>query len=781
MNLNIKDGRRFPSTKFAFNGKRKKKVMKNKAVLIVLLLIVSLSIASASCGGKRDNDDDSADDENVSDDDAIDDDSAGGDDDATTGRRVYSLNGTWEVEESVENSPPTSFTHTSPVPGLLFLANPPFAKVGLLSPRKRDYFWYRTTFNVQDESRDRAELVIHKAQFGVSVWFNDQHLGNYDGAFTAARFRADEAMNWRGANTLLVRVGAWRNGVPIDEPASQDIEKRSWFPGIWDDVELIVSSTPHIVRTKIEPNIDTGVVKVLTTLRNDSVTARTVTLRTGAIDPEGLFASTTDNATVSLAAGDETTVSQTVRMKASFCLWTPDSPFLYTMKTQVVSSTDELDRLETRFGMRTVEWRAGTDKGFYLNGERLLLRGSNIAIHRFMEDKNAGTKLWDDTWIRKLLSDNPKALHWNVFRFHLGRAPRLWYDIADEVGILLADEFMFWGIARLRDDFWSQEKLQQRYFDWVMESWNHPSIAWWDGANETMGGKANRVIEAVRGLDSTRQWENGGGLNNYGSGLGEPTGAADPIEDHPYVSHSNMEDFDANDGQPSQTTAWNDPTHAYVLNEYGGLWLNRDGTPTGISKGDYRDILGWGSFRPDEYREAYAYLIGGETLFWRAHRGYEAVQHFLYLGQDRKEGAVCDNFIDLENLILEPRWFEAAYNAFAPFAVYIDSWRDEAPAAPSFALPLIVMNDHADLISGEVRVVALADDGSTLSESAPQFVSVEPYGATSVAIEMETPASSRYSLFAILTPAMDDDPVVYDRRKIGFTHVGEPSPDAPVF
>jgi len=759
--------------------------MKSFSIWAMLFILTCLASGFVLSGCGCGDDDDSGgddDDNNNNDDDAGDDtgDDDDDDDDATVGRRVYSLNGTWEVEESLDETPPRNFSHTAPVPGFLSLAEPPFGRVGRLS-RERNYFWYRTTFDSHDQPRDYAELVIHKARFGVSVWLNGNDLGKYDGAFTAARFRVDKAMKWGETNTLLVRVGAWRTGVPIDEPASQDIEKKTWFPGIWDDVELIVSGTPHIVRTKIEPNIDTGVVKVLTTLRNDGEAARTVTIRTGATDPAGSSASSTGDTVIELAAGGETTVVQSVSMQESFFLWTPENPFLYNMRTQVLSSGEELDRLVTRFGMRTVEWRAGADKGFYLNGERMLLRGSNIAIHRFSEDPNAGAKLWDEVWIRKLLTENPTALHWNVIRFHLGRAPRLWYDIADEVGLLLADEYMFWGIARLSDDFWSLEKLRERYTSWVMESWNHPSIVWWDGANETMGGKANEVIRVVRELDSTRAWENGGGLNNYHTGLAEPTDPADPIEDHPYLSHQDMQDFDTNDGQPSQTTAWDDPTHAYIINEYGGLWLRRDGTPTGISRKDYRNLLGGSSFTPAEYREAYAYLVGGETLFWRAHRGYEVVQHFLYLGQDRNEGAVCDNFIDLENLILEPRWFEAAYNAFAPFAVYIDSWRDEPPADPSFALPLIVMNDHADYRSGEVRVVALADDGSTLSESTPQFVSVEPYGATSVAIEMETPASSRYSIFAILTPAMDDDPVVYDRRKIGFTHVGEPSPDAPAF
>lgn len=63
------------------------------------------------------------------------------------------------------------------------------------------------------------------------------------------------------------------------------------------------------------------------------------------------------------------------------------------------------------------------------------------------------------------------------------------------------------------------------------------------------------------------------------------------------------------------------------------------------------------------YREAHAYLVGGLTEFWRAHRAYAGVQHFVYLTASHW---TADNFLDPEQLEIEPRWFEYAKNAFAP-------------------------------------------------------------------------------------------------------------------
>src|SRR6185436_18314295 len=127
-------------------------------------------------------------------------------------------------------------------------------------------------------------------------------------------------------------------------------------------------------------------------------------------------------------------------------LWTLDDPFLYVMQTTIRDAADPdavIDLLDTRFGMREVLWRGGADRGFYLNGQLTPLRGSNITLHRFFEDPSAGTLPWDESWVRKLLVDTPKELGWNVFRMTLGRAPNRWYDILDEAGILVADEFAF--------------------------------------------------------------------------------------------------------------------------------------------------------------------------------------------------------------------------------------------------------------------------------------------------------------------------------------------------
>ncbi len=108
---------------------------------------------------------------------------------------------------------------------------------------------------------------------------------------------------------------------------------------------------------------------------------------------------------------------------------------------------------------------------------------------------------------------------------------------------------------------------------------NHPSVAWWDINNETRDTILTGLISELRTLDlSNRAWDNGYNL---------PEGDNDPVEDHNYRFYSkgfggpvaNLEKFQ--DGMAEKTTNAPHPTaHACVLNEYGWLWLKRNGQPT---------------------------------------------------------------------------------------------------------------------------------------------------------------------------------------------------------
>lgn len=700
------------------------------------------------------------------------------------GRSTLSLNGTWEVEQgSLGETPPSSYGHSTSVPGLLTTASPPFDEIGVQSDA-REAFWLRRTFTTE-APHHVALLRFHKAKYGLTVWLDGELLGDHHGAFTGATFDVTGKVQAGATHTIVARLGAWRDGVPAEVPIGQDAEKLRWIPGLYDDVELILSGSPHVSNTQLlVESLEQSRVLLRTWLTNQHGRRETAQVRTVIYEWES-GAEASDEIIDEVALGPDVTAAleQSIRLHAAR-LWSPEDPFLYVARTDVFVEGALRDSHETRFGVRTTDWRAdGPDgPGFYLNGARYGLRGTNITLHRFFEDDEAGTLPWDEAWVRKLLGTHPKDLHWNTARMTIGRAPRMWYRVADEVGLLLADEFMMWTFIDDSDDTWSVDLMADEYAAWMAEAWNHPSIAWWDGANETADERVNTAIDAVRGMDPSRDWESGG--------FNPPNAEGDPIEDHPYVFFPNLpSDIDAlddNDGQPPQggvptisVLTWEAPSHPYVLNEYGWLWLDRDGTPTALSEGVWDHLIGAGPHSAAVYREAYAYLVAGLTGFWRSHGGYAGVLHFTHLGYSREGGATSDNWIDVANLTLEPRWERYAAAAFAPTAAYIDTWNTDWTAGETVDVPVRLVNDEAVAVSGVLLLRAVSETGTVLYESEPHAVSVDAWATTEREVPLVVPTQTGpWVLDAVLTPE-GERPSSWSRRKVGFANYGIEGPPLP--
>jgi len=97
--------------------------------------------------------------------------------------------------------------------------------------------------------------------------------------------------------------------------------------------------------------------------------------------------------------------------------------------------------------MREFRFDNATGRG-YLNGKVYYLRGGNIELGQYMcDDPKCGSQPWDARWVRKLVAEIPKRLHWNAFRYNLSVMPEMWLDIADEEGILVQYERPFGDIA----------------------------------------------------------------------------------------------------------------------------------------------------------------------------------------------------------------------------------------------------------------------------------------------------------------------------------------------
>lgn len=649
-------------------------------------------------------------------------------------RRVIPLDGTWDIAEGAMDKAPDRFDRRVAVPGLVDMAKPAFAEVGVKSKR-REAFWYRRTFRVEGPIPAVAVLKVHKAKFGTRVILNGTPLGDHLPCFTPGLFDAVKALR-AGDNEILIRVGAFRDSVPKPIPSGWDYEKQKFIPGVYDSVKLILTGSPHIIRVQAAGDIEKKSVTVQAWVKPSKPAAAAklqVTIReagTGAVAGEGQCEIP--------AAGDGPERTGQVTIPIRNCrLWSPESPFLYELEVR-----GEADAIETRFGMRTFSLDPATGRAM-LNGKPYFMRGSNVTIYRFFEDAERGDKPWRQEWVRRLHKAF-RGMGWNSLRYCIGFPPDFWYRIADEEGFLIQDEFPIWNMSAKAGDFDANE-LAQEFTEWMQERWNHPCVVIWDACNETRTGETGKAIKKVRGLDlSNRPWDNGWGPGGQ---------SGDSWEQHPY--HFYRASFKLADiAKAGGTLGWKPGKGPVIVNEYGWLWLNRDGTATTLTSKLYENLLGKNSTTAQR-RHTYARYLAAETEFWRSHRACAGVLHFCGLGYSRADGQTSDHWLDLEKLTWEPEFFKYVRDSFAPVGLMIDAWAEEYPAGKQHEFPVVVINDLYENCKAEVRFRILRD-GATVQEKT-QPVEVPALGEAKLTFAMDVPAKTgKYQVeAAIIRPGAD--------------------------
>ena len=680
-------------------------------------------------------------------------------------RRTISLEGTWKIAEGSMTEAPELYDHTVPVPGLISMATPAFKEVGpKVSDRRsliqddtlREAFWYYRTFNLDGPVPEVAIIKVAKAMFGTKVYLNGRDMGEHLPCFTPGYFDVKDALK-TGINELRIRVGSCRNSIPPNFPDGFDFEKERYIPGIFDNVELILSGTPRIVTVQAAPEISDEQVRIQVRLKNKNKTdASRISFVVKETRSQKIAGKLTTNVNFSRNA-EEKLVEVLFPIK-SCRLWSPEDPFLYDL----VVTTDG-DEYETRFGMR--EFRYDTLSGqTILNGKPYFMRGTNITLYRFFEDTACKDLPWNNDWVRKL-HQSFKQFHWNGVRYCIGLAPEEWYRIADEEGILIQNEFPIWyggrgwcvWPAELKAD-----ELEKEYTEWMQEQWNHPSVVIWDASNETVShdGRTEEIAEAVkkvRSLDmSNRPWD-----NSY-SNVRSP---GDVMELHPYhfydpgFSLKDIARADINPGGQSGKTNF-----MKIINEYGWLWLNRDGSPTTLTMDLYKNLLGENS-TVNQRRHLYATYLAAETEFWRCHRQCAAVLHFTTLAYSRKDGQTSDHFRDVGNVLYDDEFMKYMPDAFSPVGLMLDEWGDEIETGISHDFKIMVINDLEPEWEGKVWV-RIFDKDRIISERSAG-INIPSFGQDSVRISLMTPVSpGTYTVIAFLE--RDKDKPVRSYREIPF-------------
>jgi hypothetical protein len=522
-----------------------------------------------------------------------------------------------------------------------------------------------------------------------------------------------------GNNELIIRVGQ-RENLPPHSAVGNDLERAEWIPGIWGDVLLVQSGNPRITLVQTLPRIEDSSVVVRVSIHNTSQREADCSVRTlvrEKVSSEEVADG--EMADIHLPPGSMRVLEFRRRIENPR-LWSPDDPFLYDVESTVLAGDLPVDCLCTTFGMREFSI---SGSGFTLNGERIFLRGGNIAFHRFLSDAGRAGLPWDRAWIRKVLIDIPKTHHFNFFRNHLGHMYNRWYDIADEHGLLLQDEWMFWTTRG------SKEQITKEFTRWVQDNWNHPSIIMWDALNECTDDTVQKeIVPAMKMLDPTRPWE-----------------SVDIVEDHPYIYSLGMVLNDRRFGFTRSMSAIEHSDTPSIINEFCWWWLDRDDQPSSLMKNVVERWLGpdWTQAQLVAHQ---GFLVQELVELFRRMR-VAAIQPFVYLSNNA--GPTADWFSgNIAEASVKPV-MSALRNAFAPFGISIELWDRHFLAGERREINVFVLNDGVRS-SASIRFGCVNEAGTWLSE-AGQRVEVDGGGRVICSFGATFPDSSgRYMLRAEL-------------------------------
>ena len=459
------------------------------------------------------------------------------------------------------------------------------------------YGWYRKSFNVSANQLTRKMFLEFDGVFQeAEVFVNGKQIGNHIGGYTGFSIDISPALKV-GSNLIAVRVNNnWRSD--IAPRAGEHV----FSGGIYRNVRLVTKfpvyidwygtfvTTPDLAKTKGR----SSAVKIVTDVCNRTIRGGDYRLLSEIIDPNGKVVASAE--TTQRVNGNGTKrFEQTTEIINNPSLWNPQYPSLYKVVSSLYRNKLLVDRDETTFGFRWFEWTA--DKGFFLNGEHLDLKGANV------HQDHAG---WGDAVTESALKRDVNMMREAGFNFirgsHYPHAPAF-SRACDEEGMLFWSEAPFWGIGGFKPDgYWDssaypvneadtaafEASALKQLREMIRIHRNHPSIVAWSMCNEAffsapeaMPGVRRllkKMVDLTHQLDPTRPAAVGGVQRPLGKGRIDLIG-----------------DVAGYNGDGSTIADFQNPGIPSIVAEYGSTTADRPGVYE-PGWGDLQRNDGWKGF-----------------------------------------------------------------------------------------------------------------------------------------------------------------------------------------
>lgn len=414
--------------------------------------------------------------------------------------------------------------------------------------------FYRKHFQIDPEHTGKKMLLeIEGVRQAAYLWVNGSFVGYYEAGVNPFGFDVTEFVNTDGGDNVIAialdNTSArgiandryLRETKPGTDPGSNSGDHFQWntnefnptIGGMTRDVILHVKNDvyqtlplysnlkttgTYVYGTNIDPQNNTAVLNVEAEVRNESDSAKNLSLEVAVVDKEGtLWYNFETDATVSVEVANdkgvryETMVPEDAyesnpdptdlstvdvrKIKVSaevkdLHLWSTQDPYLYDVYSVLKDEGEVVDVTKITTGFRKVEARGGVDGGVFINGKRVWLTGYAQRATNEWAAVGAVPDWLHDFDMQMVRESNANFIRW----MHIAAQP------AD---IRACDKF---GIACVQPAgdkeadqtgrLWDQRVETMR--DTIVYFRNSPSILFWEAGNQAVSADHMREMTDLR-------------------------------------------------------------------------------------------------------------------------------------------------------------------------------------------------------------------------------------------------------------------------------------------
>ena len=379
-------------------------------------------------------------------------------------RNVYSLNGPWRFWKDPQSCLNPASLETEISRELLVPA--PWQSQADDLHSYTGTGWYQKNFFIDKIwSLESSFLVFNAVNHKAEIWLNGEFSGQHEGGYLPFEVEVTKGLR-PGINTLTVKVTD-----PSDIFPEIPHGKQSWYgrlSGIWQSVRLESRAACHISNIILAPHPENGKLECKVLLSQpapkNAVINCSISLLSGS-------RCEVQNFTLSAGKIDHLIEQHIVDPK----MWSLDQPELYKIELELVVDNEVKDIQEKTFGFRTIQTRDGK---ILLNGEPIYLRGA------LDQDYYPGSICTPPS--REFVEDEmrkAKLLGLNCLRIHIKVPDPIYYEVADQLGLLVWSEMPNWITFTSLS-----AEIAQNIFEGILNrDGHHPSIFAWTIINENWG------------------------------------------------------------------------------------------------------------------------------------------------------------------------------------------------------------------------------------------------------------------------------------------------------